>query len=380
MTDAADIADTADKADEIDEAIPQEEKCEEAAPPGELAPEPEPVDQQLAGTLAAVSDALGLVQNAGNDIEAGLVQGRDLVHDSIADLSNSFDSLKSDAGEQHELVKGLVGQIAERDESGGDDSSGEGVLADFMNRSRSLLEEFVEHIVTVSRESMATVSRVDTMTEQMNKVQEVTQRAINLASQTSLLALNAKIEAAHAGEQGRGFGVVADEVKGLAAESHEFNDQINRLVREAKDTIEGTRSRISELAEQDMTSAIESKSKVEGMYSKVEQMNAELERQIELVSRQTEQVNASVGAAVRCLQFEDIVTQVMDHTNAILGQSMEFNRRISELLVAVSMNSIDAATLRCELREASEEFKSNLQSINKPVNQEDMGAGEVELF
>jgi len=337
-----------------------------------------PPAEELALALSAVSDALALVRSTARDVEAGITQGRDLVQESISDLSTSFESLKGDAGQQHELVKGLVSQIARR---GGDaEQNDSGALGHFMIRSRELLQEFVDHTVTVSKESMATVSRVDEMTVQMSNVEEVTRSVIKLASQTSLLALNAKIEAVHAGEHGRGFGVVADEVKGLAAESHAFNKQINQLVQDAKNTIDATRTRISDLAQHDMVSAIESKSKVEEMYEEVAVMNGELEQQVDRVSRQTERVNDAVAAAVRCLQFEDMVTQIMDYTGTLLARSMHFNDRLLELLTAAASQELDSAALERELHVACEELKTSIHSLNKPVSQANMGEGEVELF
>jgi twitching motility protein PilJ len=51
-----------------------------------------------------------------------------------------------------------------------------------------------------------------------------------IASQSSMLSLNAAIEAAHAGEAGRGFSVVAEEIRRLADRSTESTKQVTAIV------------------------------------------------------------------------------------------------------------------------------------------------------
>ncbi len=68
--------------------------------------------------------------------------------------------------------------------------------------------------------------------KRIGNIVEVIQR---ISEQTSMLALNASIEAAHAGEQGRGFAVVADEVSSLARRVGQSAKDIEALIQTVKE-------------------------------------------------------------------------------------------------------------------------------------------------
>ncbi len=69
---------------------------------------------------------------------------------------------------------------------------------------------------------MELVEKMETVSQQVQKVLAGLGEIDSISKQTNLLALNAAIEAARAGETGRGFAVVADEVRKLSATSRTF--------------------------------------------------------------------------------------------------------------------------------------------------------------
>jgi methyl-accepting chemotaxis protein len=75
-----------------------------------------------------------------------------------------------------------------------------------------------------------TGKRIKRLGERSQEITGIVKLIDDIAERTSVLALNANMQAAMAGEAGRGFRVVADEVQRLAERSKEATDQIAKLV------------------------------------------------------------------------------------------------------------------------------------------------------
>lgn len=75
-----------------------------------------------------------------------------------------------------------------------------------------------------------TARTIKRLGESSQEIGNITQIINDIADRTSILALNASIQAAMAGDAGRGFGVVAEEVQRLAERSASSSKQIEALV------------------------------------------------------------------------------------------------------------------------------------------------------
>lgn len=72
----------------------------------------------------------------------------------------------------------------------------------------------------------------------VEKINELTDAIKEISDQTSLLSLNASIEAARAGDAGKGFGVVAQEISKLAQRSLATVKDINDIIGEVNQAVE----------------------------------------------------------------------------------------------------------------------------------------------
>ncbi len=89
----------------------------------------------------------------------------------------------------------------------------------------------VDGMNAIRQQVQESAKRIKRLGESSQEIGEIVQLIGDIADRTSILALNASIQAAMAGEAGRGFAVVAEEVERLAVRSADATKKIASLIR-----------------------------------------------------------------------------------------------------------------------------------------------------
>ncbi|BBF86493.1 methyl-accepting chemotaxis protein [Aquitalea magnusonii] len=289
-----------------------------------------------------------------------------LIQDAVQTLANSFSGLSHEAAAQLQLAESLA-----RGELGMDAHaiSFTGFVAEIANAMANFVDKTVEN----SRLAMLLVEQMESMGREMQDVIRLLDEIHSITNQTNMLALNASIEAARAGELGRGFAVVADEVRHLSGRTGSFSEQIRDLINRVNGSVAHAEGLINQLASQDMMFTLQAKQRLDETSSRIRDMDALMAESVGQLRHGVGLLSDHVGDAVRSLQFQDMVSQLIAHVGKRLYG-------IEEMMELSSGQAREQEQGQWEQHVSARLAVLRETLSNNPVAQGRMESGSIDLF
>ena len=233
-------------------------------------------------------------------------------------------------------------------------------INEMLENSNNVIKELGEATADGKNTLQATNKVTKKIIEESGVLMEASGVIQHIASQTSLLAMNAAIEAAHAGEAGKGFAVVADEIRQLAEDSNMQGKTITSTLKLVSAEIESLFS---------SSQIVEAKFNV--IFNLAETIR-EISNELTGAMNAQEKGNNEVLQAFR--NINEVTSEVQAHSGQMLQKSEEVTKEIEKLnginqVVKDSMNEMAIGAVQItnavkDVANLAEKNKNSIESLN----------------
>lgn len=159
------------------------------------------------------------------------------VNQFVVTVNTNSDNMLNAISSTDESINEIINNIDTTLEKTKDIHEHNKKITDITNRSRENLSNVISELGTIKDSTSNSKDKVLALEEKTKQILNAVTLINGLAEQTTLLSLNASIEAVRAGEAGKGFMVVAGEIKNLSSSSNKAADDIKTMLSDITDYV-----------------------------------------------------------------------------------------------------------------------------------------------
>ena len=192
-------------------------------------------------------------------------------------------------------------------------SDAEGGIRALLSTSRATLEDLLDRFVHDSEICRKLVQRMESREKDMDRIVLALADVDRIAFGNTILALNAKIEAAHIGERGAGFELVAEELWTQARKSQEITEGIRSTILHMAGSAQAAKTEVGDMACADRDRIAALQGQVQDALDRLDRAHGDMQQSVAEAGGRSEALAGEIAAAVQTMQFQDRLGQRIVH-------------------------------------------------------------------
>ncbi|MBW2384189.1 MAG: HAMP domain-containing protein [Deltaproteobacteria bacterium] len=248
---------------------------------------------------------------------------------------------------------------------------------------RSRVNETIEGMKTIADDTAAAEEAIRGLAESTGEIDSIVEIIDSVASETSLLALNASIIAAQSGEHGRGFAVVADQIGDVARRVTESTQHVRDLVSKLQDQSEASADLIAQggrSVAQGLTLSQDAGASLDDIAATSQESVPRIEAIVSAVKEQTRAVDTVTELMSRLRDGTSQISQAIQEQS----HSTEFVREaagdIGEASKQLSRAALEQATGTSSIRQSAERIREAAKAIHGALQDQTTACCQVASF
>ena len=315
----------------------------------------------------AIADSFNTMAEQLNDVVRNVKQATDEVTTTTEGVHTTTQQLSDASEKQARRVSNTIKVINEMAESikhvadNAVKSSAVSKRSTVNAKEGAVAVQSTNNAMNAIRDNVQETARsIKRLGESSQEIGNIVQLINDISDRTSILALNASIQAAMAGDAGRGFAVVAEEVQRLAERSANATKQIDTLIK----NIQGEINEAGTSMEESIQRVVEGSKLADNAHKKLEE--------IESVSNKLARLIQSISnAATRQSRASENITKNMEQMGVVSSYNLTASRRTASAITRLAETSK-------ELAASVETFKVVDESHPRPTDE--AAAHEIETL
>lgn len=199
-----------------------------------------------------------------------------------------------------------------------------------------------------------TITKLIEQSKQVNRINDLSDNILSIASQTNLLALNASIEAARAGEAGKGFAVVAEEIRKLADDSKETAGNIQEISNLVNNAVKGLISNTDELLNFINSDVVSDYSKMVDMSISYKMDATSVEEMMQYLQSSTDQIQTNISAVFDIINQ---TAQIITDSSEAISSATNHTHKLAESIGLIEKESNNNKAVTEELVQEISKYK-----------------------